>query len=129
MYTEGLEQLMKSSKNFSNPFIEWNHLTTELYKHVAEENLEIMGEHFSRLSDQLKRLSHTKKPEDFFNIMKDCINEDITATVENSQKILHSSIAQMEECMKLCGTSFAYTHEHVPEETKSHGRDKEGSKR
>lgn len=104
MYTEGFEQWFKINKNWANPISEWNKATTELCQRMAEQNLEMTGENFSRLSDQLKRFSNIRKPEDFLNLQKDCINEDMTCAIECARKLIHNSMETMEKFTKLCGT-------------------------
>lgn len=104
MYTEGLEQWLKVNKNFTNPLVEWNKVTNELCRRIAEQNLELIGENITLFSDQLKRISNAKKPEDFINIQKDILTEDMTAAVETTQKIIHIAMGSMEQCTKLCGS-------------------------
>ena len=102
MLTEGFEQWFKGNKNFISPLSEWNKVTTDMCRRAAQQNVEIMGEQISRFSDQLKRLSSVKKPEDFFTLQKECLNEDITAYLECMQKLMQITLTNMEECTKLC---------------------------
>lgn len=105
MYTEGFEQWIKTAnKNFSAPLGDWHKASNEMLHHIVSENLEMISDNLLRLSDQLKRFAQIKKPEDYLNVIRECINEDINATIENSQKLLHSTMEHMEECAKSCGT-------------------------
>jgi uncharacterized protein with HEPN domain len=106
MYTEGYDQWIKINKNMTAPVTEWNKATSELCQRMAQQNLELIGENFSRLSDQLKRFTNIRKPEDFLNLQKEVFNEDVTATIECMQKIIHTSMENMEEFTKLCGSSL-----------------------
>lgn len=111
MYTEGFEQWFKMNKNITSPFNEWNKTCTELCRRVTQQSLEIFGENVSRLSDRLKRFSNVRKPEDFFNLQKESFQEDIAATIENTQKLVHSSMENMEEFTKLWGSMCSTVHE------------------
>ena len=104
MYSESLDQWFKANKNFTNPFMEWNKLATEICRHVAEQNIELLGENVSRMSEQLKRISHVKRPDDLLNLQKEIITEDVAAVIENTQKVIHLALESMEQCTKLCGT-------------------------
>lgn len=101
MYTEGFEQWLKTAnKSFSGPMSEWHKSNTELWHDLLAENLEIASENFQRVSEQLKRFARIKKTEDYLTLVRECINEDINAAIENSQKLLHSTMEHVEECMK-----------------------------
>lgn len=109
MNTDNFEQWYKLNKNLSAPLQEWNKTTTELFQKITQHNLEIMTDNVSRFSEQLKRLSNAKKPDEFITIQKDCINEDISATITNFQKIVHNTLENIEEISKLCGTLYEPT--------------------
>jgi hypothetical protein len=104
MYNEHFDQFAKLSKHISTPINEWNKAATDILQKVTQQNIELVSENFSRLSDQMKRFSHVKRPEDLITLQKDCVNEDISAAIENTQKIVHMSMENMEEITKLCGT-------------------------
>lgn len=112
MYTEGYDQWFKLNKNISAPLTELNQATTTMYKHMTEQHLELLGDNFTRLSDQLKRFTNARKPEDFINLQKECMNENITATIEGFQKILQTSMENFEEFTKLCNTFRDNTSSH-----------------
>lgn len=101
MYTEGFEQLFKMNKSLSAPLSEWSKIATEIYRRTVEQNLEIMSENLSRLSEQAKRLSHVKKPDELFNLQKDCLTEDVNVAIEELQQIMHRSMENMEELTRL----------------------------
>ena len=80
----------------TNALNEWGKATAEFYQRLTQQNLDWMGEHCSRKSDQLKRLTHIRKPEDLINLQKDCFNEDMRELIESSQRWIHASIENME---------------------------------
>lgn len=103
MYTEGFDQWLKMSKHLTSPIGDWNKVASDVIRRTTQQNLDIIGENFSRLSDQFKRLSHVRKPEDLLALQKDLINEDITAAINTSQLIIHTAMENMEEITKACG--------------------------
>ena len=107
MYTEGFDQWFKLCKNINTPFTEWNKTTTEVFRNITQQQLEILEDNMSRVSEQLKRLSGVKKPEDWITLQKDCITEDVTATMEYLQKMSHLSLETMTKMSKLCNVSPA----------------------
>jgi hypothetical protein len=122
MYIEGYEQWFKLNKQFASPFNEWNKVTTDICKRVAAQNLELIGESYSRFSERLKRLSNVKKPEEFLLLQKDMLNEDITLTLEYFQKIIHLFMENMEELAKLWGTTAAKVTEKAVEKAQKFER-------
>lgn len=102
MYTEGYDQWFKVNKNVALPMAEWNKVTTELCQKITQQNLELMGENFSRVSDQLKRLTSIKKPEDMLSLQKECLDEDLKATMEWTHKYIQLLMENMEVFTKLC---------------------------
>lgn len=124
MYIEGFEQWFKLNRNLSTPLSDWSKTTTELFRRTAQQHLEIMEENFSRWSDQIKRLSNVKKPEDFLNLQKDCMSENMNATLENIQKLTQISMKNVEELSKLC-VSF---REPITPKSMDKEREKERSK-
>lgn len=106
MHSEDFEQWFKLNKGLTHPLSGWSKAVTEIWRRTTQQNLELIGENFSRLSDQLKRLSNVKKPEDLLTFQKDCLNENISATIENVQKILQLSMENFEEFTKLYGSSW-----------------------
>lgn len=122
MYTEGFDQWLKMSKYLSSPMGDWSKTLTEIIRHTTQQNLEMIGENFSRLSDQCKRLSHARKPEDLLNLQKDILNEDITVAINNTQTLIHTTVENMEEITKLCGTSNPLRETLVKEKHKEKER-------
>lgn len=103
MFNESFEQWYKN-KNFFTPTNEWSKQVTEgchLCQQMAQKNLELANENVLRLSDQFKRLTNIKKPEDFFNLQRDVINENMTACIQSMQTLLSTCAEGMDECMKL----------------------------
>lgn len=113
MYTEGYSQWTKLNKQFAEPMSEWHKVTTELCQRLTEQQLDIMGEHLSRMSNQLKRLTNVRKPEDFINLQKECLSEDVTAAIECMQKVIHTSMENMEEIANICGSALR-EHGNLP---------------
>lgn len=110
MYAEGIEQLLKANKGFTAPLGEWNKVSADLGRRLLEQNLEllsddleIISENFSLLSDQLRRVSHVKKPDELMNVVRDCMNENINTSIENSQRLLRSTMEHFQEAVKACG--------------------------
>ena len=101
MFIDGFEQWSKLNKNFSLPLDEFSKETASLYRRIAQKNLEWVSENLSRTSDQLARLSNTKKPEEFLNVQKECLNENMKATIENIQKITQLIMENIQEFTKL----------------------------
>src|SRR3990167_8312721 len=99
------------NKHLMNPLGEWNQAANEIFQKTMQQNLEIMGEHISRASDQLKHFSQLKNPNEFFNFQKDCINENMNACVECTQKIVSNTMEHMEELTKLCGSVWGNCQE------------------
>lgn len=128
MYTEGFEQWFKMNKNFVNPMGELGRASTEIYQHMMEQQLEIVGENFSRLSNQLQRLSSVKDPQSLLKVQKDCINEDVSAAIENTQKMIHIAMESMEEFTKVCQSTMREPAMNVAktmEKESKHHRDRD----
>lgn len=104
MFTDSFEQWLKLNKQFTSPFTELTKSSTEMWQRFVGENLEITGENISRLSEQFRRLSTIKRPEDFINLQKECINENMTAALENMQKLVNASIENIDQLTKCCHT-------------------------
>lgn len=120
MYIEGFEQWFKLNKNIGMPLHEWNKITTDICKRMAAQNLEILGEGYSRFSERLKRLTNIKKPEDLINLQKDILNEDITLTLAYLQKMVHLSLENMDELAKSWGTTAAKVTEKAVEKAQKY---------
>src|SRR5262245_53149470 len=120
MYTEGFEQWVKLNKSFTTPITEFNKATTEICKRMSEQNMQIIGENFTRFTNQMKRLSNIKKPEDFINFQRDCISENISASIETIQKLTHLSMENFEEITKLWGVTAAKISEKAVEKAQKY---------
>jgi hypothetical protein len=105
MYNENFEQWYKLNKNLGAPISDFTKALTIIGKRVSEQNIELLEENTTRLSDQFKRLSNVKKPEDFFELQKDCFNENMSAGVETLQKLMQTSMENLEEISKLWSTA------------------------
>lgn len=69
---------------------------------VAEEVFEIAGENLTRISNQMKRLTEVRKPEDFLNLQRECMEENIAAISKNTEKLMHLYAGRLEEWTKNC---------------------------
>lgn len=105
MDSEYFEQWFNFNKNLKHPLGEFNKTLAEILKRSAEQNLELYAETFSRFTNQLKRLSTVKKPEDFVALQKECFNENVTAIIENSHKFTQSISENMQELTR-CFMNF-----------------------
>lgn len=103
---EGFDQWLRLNKNLSGPISEWGRVTNEMYRRLLQQNLTLLGDRLELLSDQCRRLSTARKPEEFVSILKDCCSEGTKATVKEMETVLHSSMENMEEISKLCGSSL-----------------------
>jgi len=116
MYNESFEQFFKTNNNFMTPINQWNKAATELCQRITQQNMELFGENSTRISKQMKKLSSIKNPKDYFEVLRDCLNEDIAATVQNVNKLIHHTLETTEEFSELCGTmcesAMPKTHTH-----------------
>jgi len=126
MHNENYEPWLKLGKNLSSPLSEWNKTSIDLGKRLAELNLQIINENILRVSTQFRRLSTMKKSEDLFNLQKDCINENISSTIETTQKLIHVAMENMEIIANLWGsTASKITEKAVEKAQKFHEKEKE----
>lgn len=100
MYTGDMENMFKEG-GFGGSLTSLGKVTTDIYRRTAHENLELISDNLSRLSDQFKKLSNIKKPEDLISLQKECLSEDITATIQTSQKLMHLFMQNMEDLTHL----------------------------
>jgi hypothetical protein len=120
MYNENIEQWFKLNKNIGTPVSEMNKATTDMCKRIAEQNLELIEENIARFSNQVKRLSNVRSPEELINLQKDCLSENITAGMETTQKIIQMGMENVEEVSKLLGTTASKVSEKVVEKTRKY---------
>jgi len=123
MITDGFEQWLKLNKNLNTPITEWGKASSELYRHLSEENIEILNETLSRVAEQMKRLSNVRSPEDLLNLQKECISEDVHAMIKHWQKISHLQQEGVEECIKSVSGTLHESTKGVVE--RSREKDKE----
>lgn len=101
MYSEGFDKWTKLNKNMIGPLSEWHKSHAELYQKILEQQLELAGEGVSRLSTQIKKIGTLKKPEDVINYNKECVTENITATIDYWQKMLQTYLDGVDETSKI----------------------------
>jgi hypothetical protein len=104
MYTEGFQQWFKMNKNFGSPLMGWNKACAGMYQSISEQQLELLSGNLTLLSDQLKRFSQIKTPEDYFNLSRDVIQEDMNTLINNLQILLQATLLQLEEFINLTNT-------------------------
>lgn len=102
MFTDTQDQWFKSSKSFATPLNEWNKTTNEMCQRFTQQQLSLISTHFSRVSEQMKRFTSVKKPEDFMQLQKECLQENIAASIESMQNMLLMTMENLEELSKLC---------------------------
>ena len=111
MFNESFEQWYKNKNFFTQPN-ELSKQVTELChicQHTAQKHLELANENVFRLSDQFKRLTNVKKPEDLFNLQRDFINENMHACIQGMQTFMSACAENVDECMKLCKPFYTST--------------------
>lgn len=101
MYAEGFEQWFKLNKNFTTPMNDLNKATTDICRRMTQEGLEILGDNVTLASDQMKRMSNIRKPEDYLNLTRECLTEDLNAGISTLQKLMQLSMQTIEEMTRL----------------------------
>lgn len=101
MNNDAFEQWYKSTKNFSTPYSGLSKAIADIYQRSIQQHMQLISENLSRTSEQFKRLSEVRKPEDLFELQKEYISENSTATVENMQKMLRTMTENVEELTEL----------------------------
>lgn len=101
MYTQGFEQWLKMNKTLAAPLSDLNRTATDICSGIIQQNIALMSENFSRISDQLKRLGNVKKPEELIDLQKECLNENISASIEGTQKLAQITIENLEKFIHL----------------------------
>lgn len=119
MYNEGLEYLNKLNKNLAGPLTELNKAAVEVMHKAAQQHIEIASENIARLSEQVKRAGKVKKPEEIIDLQKEYLNENISAAVDNMQKILQMNIQHIEELTKTCSKCAKPLAEENVKQTKA----------
>jgi hypothetical protein len=100
-FTESSQQWFQFNKNWATSLSSFNKITTETFRDLARQNLELIGENFNRFSDQMRRFSSIKRPEELIDFGRECINENISSNIETLQKILQMYLTNMESFSEL----------------------------
>lgn len=116
MYTEGFEQWVKLNQNLTAPLAELNKTTTQMLQKVYQQQIEMTSDNIARISNQIKRMGHVKKPEEMMTLQKECISENISSAVDNMQKLIQISMQNFEELTKTYG---GYTSSQSSEQGKT----------
>lgn len=106
MYNEGFEQWLKMNRHLTGPLSDWTKASTEFCQRMTEQNLEMLNENMGRITEELKDLSNVRGPDSLLNWQKNCFNKEMTAAIENTQKLVHITMDNIQEFTKLCGTSL-----------------------
>lgn len=114
MITEGFEHWMQLNKNLFKPFSEWNKFSTELCYKTMQDQLEFLNDRLSHLSDHCKQLMHVKKPEEFFNLQKDCMQEELKASMHHIEKTIKHLVEELQTFSNLCATTVEKTANTKP---------------
>jgi len=109
MRTQDFDQWFKISKNMTTPFHEWSKACMEMGKRLTQQQLDMLSENVSRLSDQFNRLSRIRRPEEWIDLQKDCLHENINASMETVQKLIQLSVENVTQFTNLCGTLHEQT--------------------
>ena len=104
MYTDTFEQWAKFTKN-NHPFTTWNKAFTEMTHRLTQQNLEMIGKNITRTSEQIKRLTTAKKPEDFWTMQREIVTENMGSVLESMQQWTRMMTDNIEECADLCKTN------------------------
>ena len=91
-------------EGLSNNLNELSKTATNVCRKLAEQQLELLSNNISLLSNHAKRLSSAKNPTDFLSIQKECLAENLETTVKNFQKVLNTSVESLEEITKACSS-------------------------
>lgn len=111
MQTNGFEQWFKMNKNLAAPLTESAQVFTDMCKRITEQNLAVISENCARMSERLKHLTTLRKPEEFINFHKDCVNEDISAMLDLTHKYLKIHMNNLEQLTRLFGSSLENLHD------------------
>jgi hypothetical protein len=120
-FTESSQQWFQFNKNWANSVNSFNQITTQTFRDLARQNLELIGENFNRFSDQMRRFSTIKRPEEFVDLGRECINENISASVETLQNILQmylTNIDKLSEATQEAGRETMQQARHATGATK-----------
>lgn len=104
MFTEQYEQWFKAM-NKPQAMSEWTKLGTDIFQRSAAQQWRMVEENVTRITDQTKRFASVRKPEDFFNLQKECINENLTASINCVQTMMKSAMENVDAITKLCSQS------------------------
>lgn len=115
MSIEPLEQILKMSKNLASPLNELNKISMECAKRITDQQLELISETTARTASQIKKLSSVKKPEEFVELQREIITENLNASLAAAQKIFKLSMENMETLTKSVGEATAKATEKVVE--------------
>jgi len=106
MVTEGYEQYINFGKNFTNPWNNMGKTALDIYRRVGQEALEITEENLIRTADQLKRCGSAKRPDEWFNLQKEFLNENLNAWLSNCQRCLNFGLGNVEEFNKAMNSNI-----------------------
>src|SRR3990167_11536926 len=76
---------------------------------MTQKNFELANENVFRLSDQFKRLTEVKKPEELLHLQRDFINENMNACMQGMQTFITSCTECIDEGMKMSKPLYTAT--------------------
>ena len=92
MASENFEQYFKLGRTFLTPWNDIGKAWVDIFRKTSQDSLEIASTSLARYSEQLQRLSNVNRPEELFNIEKECFNENLNASMNNLQKFINNSL-------------------------------------
>ncbi|MBA3661754.1 MAG: phasin family protein [Gammaproteobacteria bacterium] len=104
MYTEGFDQLFKINKNLTTPLNDATRLAAEICRRNAQKNLELVGENVLLFTNQLKRLSEIRQPQDLLYLQKNAMTEGLAIGMDTLQKVINLSMENIASMTKLYET-------------------------
>ncbi|OGT37688.1 MAG: hypothetical protein A3F11_11300 [Gammaproteobacteria bacterium RIFCSPHIGHO2_12_FULL_37_14] len=111
MFNENFDQWYKTKNPFTSSN-EWSKQITEIChicQHMTQKNFELANENVFRLSDQFKRLTEVKKPEELLHLQRDFINENMNACMQGMQTFITSCTECIDEGMKMSKPLYTAT--------------------
>lgn len=118
MYTDHFDQWFKINK-LGAQLGEIHKATSDSFKRITEESIDLMEENLARYSSQLKRLAEVKSLEELPGLQKDCISENIAAAAQNLQRFFQLGLEAQEEILKKMNHTAAKTMDKTVEKARA----------
>lgn len=101
MYNDTFEQWLKMGKNLNYPLGDLSKATADICRTTTQEGLDMFNDNIALITDQMKRLSNIRKPEELVNLSRDCLTEDMHAIMGNLQKFMQLSARTVDDISRL----------------------------